>query len=343
MARLILKQLLIVMSCPILINGALARHSLANSAGNKVVSESGDSRFASMRGMMLAAADQPAARIALLVSPHIHLDAASLTFAAFQNGSAGTRSFTISNTGDGTLDWSIVDDADWLDETPSSGSGNSQTITVSINNTGQTYGIYYGHIAVVSGNADNSPQFVNVTLTVTPWPNLVVNPNSLSLEAVQNGSLPPSRTFNISNSGGGTLAWSVSTHGAATWIETKPLHGQVNSQDDTVSVNTTDLPVGTHNVTLWISSGNAPNQPLTVDVAYIILPCCIGTAGNVTGTGIVDSADLAALVSYLTGGGYVLPCHDAANVNGTGIVDSADLAALVSYLTGGGYVLPNCL
>jgi hypothetical protein len=70
--------------------------------------------------------------------------------------------------------------------------------------------------------------------------------------------------------------------------------------------------------------------------------CCAGKRGNVNMTGIVDSADLSALVSYLTGGGYILTCNDAANVNGSGIVDSADLAALVSYLTGGGYMLPNC-
>jgi hypothetical protein len=72
-------------------------------------------------------------------------------------------------------------------------------------------------------------------------------------------------------------------------------------------------------------------------------PCCAGTRGNVNRSGIIDLADLSALVSYLTGGGYVLPCTDAANVNGTGIVDLADLSALVSYLTGGGYVLPSCL
>jgi hypothetical protein len=38
----------------------------------------------------------------------------------------------------------------------------------------------------------------------------------------------------------------------------------------------------------------------------------------------------------------VLPCREEANVNATGIVDLADSSALVSYLTGGGYVLPNC-
>jgi hypothetical protein len=59
-------------------------------------------------------------------------------------------------------------------------------------------------------------------------------------------------------------------------------------------------------------------------------------------TGIVDLSDLSSLVSYLTGGGYHLPCTDEANVNGIGIVDLSDLSALVSYLTGGGYVLPSC-
>jgi hypothetical protein len=58
--------------------------------------------------------------------------------------------------------------------------------------------------------------------------------------------------------------------------------------------------------------------------------------------GIVDLADLSSLVSYLTGGGFVLPCQNEANVNASGIVDLADLSSLVSYLTGGGYALPAC-
>jgi len=70
--------------------------------------------------------------------------------------------------------------------------------------------------------------------------------------------------------------------------------------------------------------------------------CCTGTTGNVNMTGIVDLGDLSALVSYLTGGGYALPCAPEANINNAGIVDLGDLSSLVSYLTGGGYVLPNC-
>jgi hypothetical protein len=70
--------------------------------------------------------------------------------------------------------------------------------------------------------------------------------------------------------------------------------------------------------------------------------CCSGTTGNINLSGVVDLADLSALVTFLTGGGFLLPCPAAANINATGIVDLGDLSALVSYMTGGGYALPAC-
>ncbi len=70
--------------------------------------------------------------------------------------------------------------------------------------------------------------------------------------------------------------------------------------------------------------------------------CCVGKRGNVNLAGIIDLSDLTALVNYLTGGAYVLPCVDAANVDATGIVDLTDLTALVNYLSAAGYVLRDC-
>lgn len=70
--------------------------------------------------------------------------------------------------------------------------------------------------------------------------------------------------------------------------------------------------------------------------------CCISMRGNVNAVGIIDLGDLSALISYLTGNGYTLPCQDAANVNGAGIIDLGDLSALVSYLVGAKSSLPNC-
>lgn len=80
-----------------------------------------------------------------------------------------------------------------------------------------------------------------------------------------------------------------------------------------------------------------------VDTIHVaVTSCCVGQRGNVNGSGIIDLVDLSSLVSYLTGGGFVPPCPEAANVNGVGIVDLVDLSSLVSFLTGGGYVPPNC-
>jgi hypothetical protein len=100
--------------------------------------------------------------------------------------------------------------------------------------------------------------------------------------------------------------------------------------------------------TTWHEIKEPPTFTNSLDLAFVITggvvatSCCVGTTGNVNMVGIVDLADLSALVSYLTGGGYVLTCIPEANVNNVGIVDLADLSALVSYLTGGGYVLPTC-
>jgi hypothetical protein len=81
------------------------------------------------------------------------------------------------------------------------------------------------------------------------------------------------------------------------------------------------------------ASPDSPKAPVS---------CCTGMRGNVDGIGIVELADLSALISYLTGGGYVPSCMDRANVNGQGVVDLADLSTLVAYLTGLPAVLAQC-
>lgn len=100
-------------------------------------------------------------------------------------------------------------------------------------------------------------------------------------------------------------------------------------------------------VTNTCAVDNCPNvsNPTQVDSDHDGIGdacCCVGVRGNVNNTGIVDLSDLSVLVSYLTGGSYVLPCPEAANVNATGIVDLSDLSGLVSFLTGGLIGLPPC-
>jgi hypothetical protein len=58
-------------------------------------------------------------------------------------------------------------------------------------------------------------------------------------------------------------------------------------------------------------------------------------AGNLSNDTLlqVTSLDLSCLVSYLTGGGYVIPYPSTGDVNSDGVVDSADLSTLIAYLT----------
>ncbi|MCP4709602.1 MAG: BACON domain-containing protein, partial [Planctomycetes bacterium] len=77
----------------------------------------------------------------------------------------GTQTFSISNAGQGTLNWSIGDNAGWLSCTPTSGTG-SAVISVSVNVSGLSAGTYTGTVTVSSSNASNSPRTVAVTLNV---------------------------------------------------------------------------------------------------------------------------------------------------------------------------------
>ncbi|MEW6050679.1 MAG: hypothetical protein AB1644_06410, partial [Candidatus Zixiibacteriota bacterium] len=137
-----------------------------------------------------------------------------------------SQTFTITNGGGGTLNWSVSEknNSTWLDETPKGPTNsNSQTITVSITSTNLTPGTYRDTVLVSSTNADNSPQKVAITYTVAPVDeHIVLNPTSLSFSAVQNGSLPSSQTFTITNGGGGTLNWSVSEKNNSTWLDETP-------------------------------------------------------------------------------------------------------------------------
>jgi len=96
----------------------------------------------------------------------ISLNRSQLVFGASISGmTGGTQTFSISNTGQGTLNWSVSDNAGWLICTPTSGTG-SAVISVSVAVSGLSAGTYTGTVTVSSSNASNSPQAVAVTLNI---------------------------------------------------------------------------------------------------------------------------------------------------------------------------------
>jgi hypothetical protein len=100
-------------------------------------------------------------------SPVISLNKNQITFNFCASGPPpASQTFTISNAGSGTLNWTVSKNMGWLTCTPTSGT-DSGTITVSIDNTGLAAGPYATAITVSSSNASNSPQYITVYLNIS--------------------------------------------------------------------------------------------------------------------------------------------------------------------------------
>jgi hypothetical protein len=102
--------------------------------------------------------------------PQITINRSSLNFGANNSGTTtNSQSLLISNSGSGTLNWSVTSNQAWLSCTPSSGT-QTGVVTVSVNPAGLSVGTYTGAITVSDPNASNSPQSVSVTLQVYNTP-----------------------------------------------------------------------------------------------------------------------------------------------------------------------------
>ncbi len=106
--------------------------------------------------------------------PQISVTPLNLSFASQLGGSPSPQTITIWNSGKSILDYTISDDASWLDVTPASGSSagetDRKTHTVYVNAAGLGQGTYSAAITISSSKATNSPQSVGVTLQVAAIP-----------------------------------------------------------------------------------------------------------------------------------------------------------------------------
>ena len=83
--------------------------------------------------------------------------------------------------------------------------------------------------------------------------------------------LPASQTLEVSNSGGGTLEWTVSDD--AEWLSLSPASGSSTGETDnvTVSVSASGLAVDTYTATITIAATGATNTPQTTTATFRVL------------------------------------------------------------------------
>ncbi|MCP5050903.1 MAG: hypothetical protein GY940_27305, partial [bacterium] len=89
-----------------------------------------------------------------------------LNFGYVQGGGMPpSQGYRIANNGGGSLSWTAVDAAQWLSCSPDSGTGNTG-VAVFVDPSGLAVGSYTTSITVADPHATNSPQIIDIYLTV---------------------------------------------------------------------------------------------------------------------------------------------------------------------------------
>jgi hypothetical protein len=102
-----------------------------------------------------------------------------LSASTVAGSNAPAQSFNVWNSGGGTLSYSIAVDESWLSCFPASGTstGEHDSITVSCSTASLSLGTYSATITISDPGADNSPRSIPVTLTVTSFPQAIMELN----------------------------------------------------------------------------------------------------------------------------------------------------------------------
>jgi len=203
----------------------------------------------------------------------ITLSPTKLVFSAAQGGSdpAG-QAVDISNSGKGQMDWSVSTTAPWLALSPVTGTAPSSFNATAII-SGLAVGTYSTTITVTGAGATNTPQSIPVTLTIstatstTPTATISLSRASLAFSAAQGGSNPAGQAVAISNSGSGTLNWSVST--TAPWLALSPVTGTAPSSFN-ATADISGFGAGTYATTITVTGVGATNTPQSIPVTLTI-------------------------------------------------------------------------
>ncbi len=209
------------------------------------------------------------------LTPVLSRSPSTLSFAGtVGQGNPPPQTVTITDTAaSGTMTWTASEDVsspDWLSISPTSGSGNGNTVA-SVDTTGLTADTYNGTITITAPGATGSPATVPVTLVMANppiIPALAVSPTSLSY-VTQLNTNPTSQSIAISDTNpGGSFTWTATD--TASWLTVTPSSGS-SDVVATVSIDVTGLTPNIYLATITVSAPGSTGTPQTVDVSLTVL------------------------------------------------------------------------
>lgn len=214
--------------------------------------------------------------------PKISLSTTSLTFTGVVGGpNPPPQTLTVTNTGGGTLKWSVQYNSAMLTIEPSSGElavGASSTVKVIPKTSGINFAGTFNEYPLFhpQGATGTSPENVQLMIKIVisdaegtatgvvidppTGSTFTVSPNSFTFTAIAGVASPPPQMVMIVNSEG-TLNWTASEN--TPWLEVTPMSGQLGPDEVaflTVTANSTGLAANTYTTTLQVSSGGTPQS-----------------------------------------------------------------------------------
>ncbi|GAC1350528.1 MAG: hypothetical protein NVSMB27_33870 [Ktedonobacteraceae bacterium] len=213
----------------------------------------------------------------------------TLTFNLTNGDAPTTQGFTINNTGGAPLQWSATLDANapsWVTLPNGTGStlaaGANTTINVNVDPSNQqpttvTDKVTVTAIDPITKNAvKGSPKFVTVMITITPHPVMQLSKTTVTFQP--NCVYTASDSVTITNTGGGTLGWTVGdpvdgTGQPASWLTVLPLGNGSGNATITFNADGSKLQYGTkYTATVTITPSFGAPQVVSVTYTYY----CIG-------------------------------------------------------------------
>ncbi|MEO8097791.1 MAG: hypothetical protein ABI811_08830 [Acidobacteriota bacterium] len=225
--------------------------------------------------------------LSLQVTPgraaQLSLDKANFSFTYPRNAQLRAQILTISNSGDGALNFSVNAQTNaggsWLRVTPGSGiarAGAPILVDISADPTGLASGAYRGSVTVTS-NGGQSTIPVVMTVSISDRA-ILLSKTGLSFTTIAQGGLVPSQTLGVLNIGQGIMDFTVetSTLAGGSWLIATPASGSSDAAGSppliTVRVNPVGLAPDVYYGLVKVRAAGAANTPQVATVMLEVLP-----------------------------------------------------------------------
>lgn len=244
--------------------------------------------------------------------PHLLIGSTTLDLGTDVQGANTIQPLSLSNTGNGTITWSVNSNQPWLQLSPTQGIFSAeQTVAVAVQRTNLKPGDYTGIITVFSNVG--APLRIQVQMTVRPLPPnagavMSLMPAVLSFTANDGAANPAAQTLTLSNPGSKPLSWSLNNSplaiapyqasllnalgASASWLNTDKTSGTIDpggTDQIQVIVNSQSLLPGSYAGSLvFTAPQGAIDSPQTVSVSLTIQPHCdlLTSSGSLSFTAV---------------------------------------------------------